>query len=48
MSHIKLPTQTKKKIVQHRKQPITLLPKRIRTPRINSIIFFHRIKNHSK
>ena len=30
------------------KQPITLLSKRIRTPRINSIIFFYRFKSYSK
>ena len=30
------------------KQPITLLPKRIRTTRTNSIIFFHKIKSYSK
>ena len=43
MSHIKLPTQTKRNCSTP-KQPITLLPKRIRTTRTNSIIFFHRLK----
>ena len=35
----------KKEIVQHRNN---LLPKRIRTPRFNSIIFFNRLTHRSK
>ena len=41
----KITDSNKKDIVQHRKQPITLLPKRIRTTQTNSIIFFHRFKS---
>ena len=44
----KITDSNKKRNRSTSKQLITLLPKRIRTPRINSIIFFHRIKNHSK
>ena len=44
----KITDSNKKEIVSTSKQPITLLPKRIRTPRINSIIFFHRIKKSFK
>ena len=44
----KITDSDKKEIVQHRNKPITLLPKRIRTPRTNSIIFFYRFKSYSK
>ena len=44
----KLTDSTKKRNCSISKQPIGLLPKRIRTTRINSIIFFHRLKTYSK
>ena len=44
----KIIDSNKKEIVQHRNNLLPYYPKRIRTPRINPIIFFHRIKNHSK
>ena len=44
----KITDSDQKEIVQHRKQSIALLPKRIRTTRTNSIIFFHRFKSYSK
>ena len=44
----KLTDSNKKEIVQHRNNLLPLLTKRIRTTRINSIIFFHRFKSYSK
>ena len=44
----KITDSNKKEIVQHRNNLINLLSKRIRTPRINSTIFFHRFTNCSE
>ena len=44
----KLTDSTKKDIVQHRNNLLPYYPKKVRTTRINSIIFFHRFKNCSK
>ena len=47
MSHIKSPTQTKKKSFNNRNNLLPYYPQRIRTPRTNSIIFFYRFTSYS-
>ena len=42
------PTDVTYKLTSTSKQSIALLPKRVRTTPINSIIFFHRFKSYSK
>ena len=44
----KLTDSSKREIIQHRNNLLLYHPKKIRTPRINSIIFFHRFTHRSK
>ena len=44
----KIIDSNKKEIVQHRNNLLPYYPKEYARPRINPIIFFHRIKNYSK
>ena len=48
MSHIKLPTQTKKEIVQHRNNLLPYYPKEYALRELTQYIFFHRIKKSFK
>ena len=48
MSHIKLPTQNKKEIVQHRNNLLPYYPKEYALRELTQLYSFTGLKNHSK